>query len=67
METLLSRLAKAVAVTTGSPIAGSFTVSKNRSTLNAATVNCPGPGASTGIAVTLPETAGGVPGSGRIV
>ena len=48
-------------------MSGSSVVSKNRSMLKAAIVNCPGPGAATGVAETLPETAGGVAGSGRIV
>ena len=66
-ESLFSRLLNATGVSTGSPMPGSFTVSKNRSTLYDATVNWPALGAGTGWAVLPPLTDGGVAASGAMV
>ena len=66
-DALPRRRSKAVAVSTGSKIAGSSTVSKKRWRLKEATVTSGAVGLATAVGAGPPTTAGGVAGSGRIV
>ena len=58
---------KAVVVSTGTPMAGSFTLSKNRSMLNPPIRYCVAAASAAGIADMLPVTTGPDPGSGSMV
>jgi hypothetical protein len=66
-EALLSRIAKAAAVSATSLVPGSLVVSKKRSRLNDPTVNSSAAGAGAGIAESTPVTTGTDVGSTRIV
>src|SRR5438132_7050079 len=66
-EALATRRLKAAAVSIGSLVAGSLTVSKKRSMLNEATVSSSAVGVGTGTEPGCAPTVGGVAASGSIV